>query len=163
LCRLLRIKVKLSTPYHAATDGQSENANKELEIFLRAYVNYHQDDWVDWLPSAEFSDNVKESVSTQVAPFEANYGFMPRMSFDWSPPSTAAKSKPAALSRDQAKEVAARMDNIWKDVAQSLQHAQQAQSKAANKHRKDIDYAVGDIVYVSTKNIKTERLARKLE
>jgi transposase InsO family protein len=116
LCRLLRIKVKLSTPYHAATDGQSENANKELEIFLRAYVNYHQDDWVDWLPSAEFSDNVKESVSTQVAPFEANYGFMPRMSFDWSPPSTAAKSKPAALSRDQAKEVAARMDNIWKDV-----------------------------------------------
>jgi transposase InsO family protein len=41
LCRLLRIKVKLSTPYHAATDGQSENANKELEIFLRAYVNYY--------------------------------------------------------------------------------------------------------------------------
>jgi hypothetical protein len=55
------------------------------------------------------------------------------------------------------------MDNIWKDVAQSLQHAQQAQSKAANKYRKDIDHAVGDMVYVSTKNMKTERPARKLE
>jgi len=71
--------------YHPETDGQSENANNELEVHLRAFVSYHQDDWVDWLPTAEFSDNINENASTKVAPFALNQGYLPRMSFDWRP------------------------------------------------------------------------------
>ena len=48
-------------------------------------MSYHQDDWVDWLPTAEFSDNINENASTKVAPFALNQGYLPRMSFDWRP------------------------------------------------------------------------------
>ena len=44
LCKLLEIKVKLSTALHPETDGQSENANQEAEQHLRSYINHFQDD-----------------------------------------------------------------------------------------------------------------------
>ena len=40
-----------------------------MEQYLRAYVNYAQDDWVDWLPIAEFAINNHLSESTKVTPF----------------------------------------------------------------------------------------------
>ena len=36
---------QMSTAYHPQTDGQTERANRTLDEMLRAYVNYHQDDW----------------------------------------------------------------------------------------------------------------------
>ncbi|GME64610.1 uncharacterized protein ACHE_50633A [Neofusicoccum parvum] len=44
LCKLLQIDHRLSTAYHPEMDGQTENANKEIEVYLRHYVSYHQDD-----------------------------------------------------------------------------------------------------------------------
>ena len=161
LCRILGIKRNLSTAYHPETGGQSENANKRLETYLRAYVNYHQDDWIDWLPMAEFSDNAKESSSSKVAPFLANYGFLPRMSFDWSPPDEPPTSKPAKEQQQDAARFAQDMDKIWSEVARNLRASQESQAKAANKNRKDVEYQVGDMVYLSTKNIKTHRPPKK--
>jgi hypothetical protein len=44
---------------------------------LGAYVNYLQDDWVHWLPLAEFSYNNSVHASTGVTPFFAEKGFQP--------------------------------------------------------------------------------------
>lgn len=44
LCRLLRIKQRLSTAYHPETDGSTERANQEVERYLRIFVAYTQDD-----------------------------------------------------------------------------------------------------------------------
>ncbi|GME36866.1 Ribonuclease H-like protein [Neofusicoccum parvum] len=71
--------------YHPKTDGQTENANKEIEIYLRHYVSYHQDDWVDWLASVEYAANGNVSASSTVSPFFVVYGYEPRLSFDWTP------------------------------------------------------------------------------
>jgi transposase InsO family protein len=79
LCQRLGIPTKLSTAYHPETDGQSENSNQTLEQYLRAYVNYPQDDWVNWLPLAEFAANNHKSATTGVTPFYAVYGQLPRM------------------------------------------------------------------------------------
>jgi Chromo (CHRromatin Organisation MOdifier) domain len=153
LCRILRIQVKLSTARHPQTDGQSEAANKALEIYLRGFVSHHQDDWVDWLPSAEFAENVNDNASTRVAPFELNYGFKPRMSFDW----TKLEDVPVILSeRDQrqsAREMTRKMDKIWHEAADALRYAQEKQAEAANKHREAVSYAVGDKVYLSADGI----------
>ncbi|EFQ85183.1 hypothetical protein PTT_12148, partial [Pyrenophora teres f. teres 0-1] len=57
LCQRLGTKPKLSTAYHPETDGQTENANAFLKQYLRAYVNYEQDNWALLLPMAEFEAN----------------------------------------------------------------------------------------------------------
>ena len=75
ICAHLQITHKLSTSYHPEMDGQTERANKSLEGYLRHYVNYHQDDWVSLLPTAEFSHKNHDHTSTGISPFKANYFF----------------------------------------------------------------------------------------
>jgi len=48
----LGIKQGLSTAFHPQTDGQTEWTNAILEQYLRAYINYQQDDWCGY-PSAQ--------------------------------------------------------------------------------------------------------------
>jgi hypothetical protein len=76
----LEIDPRLSTAFHPETDGQTERMNAIMEQYLRAYVNYQQDNWVQYLPLAEFAANNHVSETTTVSPFFANYGFDPRLS-----------------------------------------------------------------------------------
>jgi transposase InsO family protein len=46
LCHHLRIERRLNTSYNPQTDGQTEQQNRTLEQYLRAYVNYCQNNWV---------------------------------------------------------------------------------------------------------------------
>ena len=71
---MLGIETKLSTAFHPQTDGQTERANQELEQYLRMFVDYHQEQWLDWLGTAEFAYNNKVNSSTKVLPFMANNG-----------------------------------------------------------------------------------------
>jgi len=72
--KVLGTKRKLSMAYHPQTDGQMERINQEIGIFLQHYVNYQQDDWTDWLATAEFSYNNKKHAATGKTPFELNFG-----------------------------------------------------------------------------------------
>src|SRR5258706_13179529 len=54
LAALLGVKLTPSTSYHLQTNGQMECINQEIEAYLRVFVSHQQDDWVDWLPLAEF-------------------------------------------------------------------------------------------------------------
>jgi len=45
LYKALGIKRAISMAYHPQTDGQTERINQEIEVFLRHYINYRQDDW----------------------------------------------------------------------------------------------------------------------
>jgi len=47
----------MSTTYHPQTDGQTERVNQALEQYLRCYVDYNLSNWLDLLPSAEFTYN----------------------------------------------------------------------------------------------------------
>jgi len=64
----------LSTAYHPQTDGQTERINQEVGTFSRYYVNYQQDDWVEWLAAIEFQYNDKRHAVTRRIPFELNFG-----------------------------------------------------------------------------------------
>jgi transposase InsO family protein len=78
ICQRLHIKRKLSTSHHPETDGQTERANQSLEIFLRQYVNFTQDDWASWLHVAEFQANDTVNTSIGMTPFFADLGYHPR-------------------------------------------------------------------------------------
>ena len=73
LYKLIGIEGNPSTTYHPRTDGQMEHVNQEVEQYLRIYVNHHQDNWVAWLPLAEFSLNNKVQVTTGYSPFFINH------------------------------------------------------------------------------------------
>jgi len=52
--KALGTKRQLLTAYHPQTDGQTERINQEIGTFLRYYVNYQQDNWMNWLAAVEF-------------------------------------------------------------------------------------------------------------
>ena len=75
--KVLGTKRKLSIAYHSQTDGQMERINQEIGTFLQHYMNYQQDDWMDWLATVEFSYNDKKHAATGKTPFELNFGRHP--------------------------------------------------------------------------------------
>ncbi|QRW04573.1 Retrotransposable element Tf2 protein [Ceratobasidium sp. AG-Ba] len=74
----LGINPKFSTAFHPETDGITERTNQWLEGFLRSFCNYRQDDWVRWLPIAEFCHNNQVNSATGKTAFETIYGLHPR-------------------------------------------------------------------------------------
>jgi hypothetical protein len=54
-------------------DGQTECINHEIEQYLHVFIDYHQADWVDCIPVAEFAYNNKVSSATAFSPFYLNH------------------------------------------------------------------------------------------
>jgi len=75
----------MSTAFHPQTDGQTERMNASMQQYLRVFVNHQQDDWVHWLPLAEFVANDGISETTKWTPFFADQGVDPQMSFAGEP------------------------------------------------------------------------------
>ena len=82
LNQILGIDTKLLTAFHSQTDGQTKRMNQELEQYPRMFINHRQEQWPEWLGTAEFTYNNKVHMGTKVSPFQANYGQNPRMGFE---------------------------------------------------------------------------------
>jgi len=67
------------------------------------------------------------------------------------------------LNRDEARELAKVMHQGWETARTIMQQAQEKASRNANRHRREVDFKVGDDVWVSTKNWNTQRPSRKLD
>ena len=123
LNNLLGIQTKLLTAYHSQTDGQTERINQELEQYLRVFIDHRQEQWPDWLGTAEFVYNNKIHVATKISPFKANYGQDPRMGFE--------------RRRKEKYEVAGKfvekIKKIQKEVKAALGKAQEEMKKFANR------------------------------
>ena len=81
LCYFLDIKRKLSTAFHPQTDGQTERQNSIMEAYLRAFVNWKQNNWARFLSMAEFAYNNAKNTSTGHTLFELNCSFYPQVFF----------------------------------------------------------------------------------
>jgi len=154
LNNLLEIQTKLSTAYHLQTDGQTERVNQELEQYLRVFIDHRQEQWPDWLGTAEFTYNNKIYVATKASPFKVNYGQDPRIRFE-----ERRKEKYEAAGRFVEK-----MKKIQEEVKAALEKAQEEMRKFADRKRgKGEEYRVGDLVLLSTKNLKWQMKGRQLE
>ena len=157
LCTRLGITAQLSTAWHPETDGQTERINSVMEQYLRAFVNYLQDDWLEWLPLAEFVGNNTESETTKVTPFFANKGFHPCIGFEPTSPPTNANE----LNADA---FATRIERIQNVLQNHMLLAQADHEKHANCHRGTApQYREGDLVWLDTQNLFTKRPCQKLE
>ena len=81
LCYFLEIKKKLSTAFHPQTNSQTKRQNSTIEEYLRAFVNWKQNNWAHLLPIAEFAYNNAKNASISHTSFELNFGYHPHVFF----------------------------------------------------------------------------------
>ena len=67
----------MSMAYHPQTDGESEQVNQELEVYLRMFCTNQQDKWEDMLHTAEFAHNQTVHLVTKSSPFRLMMGYEP--------------------------------------------------------------------------------------
>ena len=72
MCDILGIKAQLFTAFYPETDGQTERINVTIKMYLRMYLNFMQNDWACWCPSAEFVNNNHLSEAINCTSFFAN-------------------------------------------------------------------------------------------
>ena len=68
--------------FHPQTDGQTKCQNSTIEAYLRAFVNFEQNDWAKLLLMAELAYNNAKNASTTHILFELNCGYHPCVSFE---------------------------------------------------------------------------------
>jgi len=162
LSQRLGITLKHSSAFHPETDGQTERMNSILEQYLRAFMNFNQDDWADWLPLAEFASNNVSSETTGVSPFFANYGFHPRLGTEPSTPCPPNLSPIQKREFYKANNIAERFDRIITQLKALAEQSIARYEEYANKHRAEAPrYTIGQSVWVNTKNMKTNRPMKK--
>ena len=72
LCYFLGIKQRLFTAFYPQTDGLTKRQNSIMQAYLRAFVNFEQNDWGQLLPMVEFTYNNTKNASTGFTFFELN-------------------------------------------------------------------------------------------
>jgi len=151
---MLGIQSKLLMAFHPQTDGQTERVNQKLEQYLRMFINHRQEQWPEWLGTAEFAYNNKAHSSTQTLPFKANYGQDPRMGFE-------RKRKGKYQGTEKFIE---KMKGIQEEAKVALGRAQEEIKKYADRKRGKADnYKVGDLVMLSTKDLKYQMVSKRTE
>jgi len=151
---MLGIETKLLMAFHPQIDGQTEHANQELEQYLRIFVDYHQEQGLDWLGTAKFAYNNKVNSSIKVLPFMANNDQNPRIGFEM-------RKKRKVL---RAEEFAAKIKEIQEEVQVVLRKVQEEMKKQVDWHRGEVEeYKVADMVLLSTRDLKWQIIGRRTD
>jgi len=151
LNKMLGIETKLFMAYHPETDRQTERTNQKLEQYLRMYVNHRQNNWAEWLATAEFAFNNKVHTVTKMSLFQVNYGREPRMGFD-----VRKKGKNKKVE-EFVKEIKERHE----EARAALVKAQKEMKRQVDRSRKEAEeYKVGDKVLISIKDFSMELMKR---
>jgi len=106
------------------------------------------------LGTAEFTYNNKVHTVTKISLFKANYGQDPKMGFKGK-----RKGKYKAVEK-----FIERMRKIQEKAKAVLEKVQEEMKKFANrKRREEEEYRVGDLVLLSTKDLKWQMKERRSE
>ena len=104
--------------------------------------------------TAEFVYNNKAHSSTKTLPFKANYGQDPRMGFE-----VRRKGK-----YKRAEKFVIKMKEVQEEAKAVLGKAQEEMKKYIDRKRGEVnEYKVGDLVMLSTKDLKYQMIRRRTE
>ncbi|KAK3526444.1 hypothetical protein QTP70_025477 [Hemibagrus guttatus] len=153
LCARLGIGVSLSSGYHPQSNGQAERLNQEIGRFLRSYCSREQQRWSEFLPWAEYAQNSLTHSSTGITPFQCVLGYQPPL-FPWVPPPSDVPAVEDWYQRSQ---------EVWERAHVRLQRAVRRQRIQANRRRRPHpSYRVGQMVWLSTRNLRLKLPCHKL-
>ena len=151
--RIQGTTLQMSTAYHPQSDGQTEVVNRCLETYLRCFITDQPKGWALWLPWAEYWFNTTYHESTGTTPFEAVYGCRPPLIVRSVPGEVRVKGvQRELLDRDEA----------LKQLKNHLLRAQGRMKAQADKHRTNISFEVGEMVFLKLKPHRQNSMVAKI-
>ncbi|KAE8657890.1 Detected protein of unknown function [Hibiscus syriacus] len=135
----LGTRLNFSTAFHPQTDGQSERTIQILEDMLRACVMEFKGSWEKYLPLAEFAYNNSYQSSIKMAPYEALYGRKCRTPLNWYELKDKEVLGPKLIQEVEEKVLI---------IQSNLKAAADRQKSYADLKRKEIEFQVGDKVFL---------------
>ncbi|KAK8511749.1 hypothetical protein V6N12_000792 [Hibiscus sabdariffa] len=146
-------RLNFSTSYHPQIDGQSERVIQVLEDMLTCCIIDFQGTWEKQLPLVEFAYNNSYQASIQMAPYEALYGRRCRTPVCWAEAGQKLLPMPDILKGTTEK---------VKLISERLKAASDRQKSYADLKRREVEYAVGDKVFLKVSpRKKVMRFGRK--
>ena len=136
----LGTRLNFSTTFHPQTDGQSERLIQVLEDMLRGCVMEFPGSWDRYIPLKEFAYNNSYQSSIGMAPYEALYGRRCRTLVCWT-----ELNEHKVIGPDIVKDTEEKVQVI----RQMLKAASDQQKSYADLKRRDIEYEVGDKVFLN--------------
>lgn len=150
--RLAGTSLCMSSAYHPQSDGQTEVVNRCLEDYLRCFSFLKPKTWLKALPWAEYWYNTSFHSSTGTTPFQALYGREPPALVRYSPLGSLIQEVDCQL---------AERDQLLDELKAQLVKAQQRMKQTADKRRRDVQFAVGDMVFLRIHPYRFRSLALK--
>jgi hypothetical protein len=141
----LGTKLNRSTAYHPESDGQTERVNQIMQDMLRACAMEFSGSWDEHLSLVEFAYNNSYQASIKMAPYEALYGKRCRTPVCWGEVGERQLVGPVMV--DEAREKV-------KKIRQHLQAAQDRQKAYADRERRDLEFQVGDHVFLKVSPVR---------
>ena len=139
--KLCGVQLKMSSSRHPQTNGASEIMNRMIENYLRCYCSYHQNDWDELLPAAEFAYNAAVSDDLGVASFEADLGCVPKSPLDFISGSE--------VSVDSVEELKQKLKSSLDDAQFSYNVSKARQAAEASSQYKKPEYTKGSQVWIN--------------
>ncbi|KAL0293289.1 UNVERIFIED_CONTAM: Transposon Ty3-I Gag-Pol polyprotein [Sesamum calycinum] len=135
----LGTKLHFSTAFHPQTDGQSERMIQTLEDMMRVCIMEFKGNWDDHLPLMEFAYNNSFHSSIGMAPYEALYGRRCRSAVCWDIEGLQQVEGPELVEET--------MEKI-QIVKRCLKAGEDRHKSYVDKHCREIEYEVGDKVFL---------------
>jgi len=67
------MKTKMSTIEHSQMNNQIKKLNQIMKQYLKCYVNYQQNNWIELLSAAQFTYNNSTQAFTEISSFQTEY------------------------------------------------------------------------------------------
>ena len=148
----LGIEPCFSTAYHPQTQGQVENNNKWMEMYLQMFCSHHQDNWADLLLMVEFAYNNHHHPSIDTTPFFANYGYHPTL-----------MNVLSAAQSDKPDKWIQQIRDAQDECKRMIERSQEVSKQVYNKWKgENPGFKVGDLVWLKVTNLSTDEPSPKL-
>ena len=155
---LLGTKLRYGTAYHPQSQGQVERMNAVVSQTLRCLMSDVSDltKWTEYLPTVEMVINSLPNRSTGYSPFFLMYGYHPVLPVELlkGDESTNVETVSKFLTRTQ---------EVWQSARAQMEKALVAQKKYYDQKHRDVQFAVGDTVLLSTQNLRLKGIPHKLQ
>lgn len=151
-------KLRLSTAFHPATDGQTERMNQTLENYLRCFIQDAPHNWPSLLQEAHFAVNIQKSATTGFAPFEMILPYIPSFVIPASQQQHTRDRVESLLRRgDDVPAAQIRIDKLQALRDKCSEHwkrAVETMERNFNKKRQPMSFNVGQWVLLRSRNLR---------